>query len=71
MLHKRSPSLHLGDVLSPLKSTEDEQSAVLMFNARTQNVYVGQIQGYSKYCSQFNGVVTLEVIYTDATTPAI
>ncbi len=50
---------------------EDEQSAVLMIYTKAQNVYVGQIQGYSKYCCQFNGDVTLEVIYTDATTPTI
>ncbi len=33
LLHKYSPSLHLGDLLSQVKSLEGEQSAVLAFYA--------------------------------------
>ncbi len=43
LFHKRSPSLHLGDLLSPFKSLEGEQYAVLAFYAGAQNAHVGQI----------------------------
>ncbi len=40
-LLKYSPPLHLGDLLSPVKSLEGEQSVVLAFYAGAQNVLVG------------------------------
>ncbi len=43
LLHKYSPSLHLGDLQSPVKLLEDEQSVVLAFYAGAQNAHVGQI----------------------------
>ncbi len=36
LLHKYSPSLHLGDLYNPFKSLEGEQSAVLAFYVRAQ-----------------------------------
>ncbi len=42
MLRKCSPLLHLGYLLSPFKSVEGEQSAVLACNAGAQNAHVGR-----------------------------
>ncbi len=43
MLNKYSPSLYLGDLQSPVKSLEGEQSAIVAFYAGAQNAHVGQI----------------------------
>ncbi len=43
LLHKWSPSLNLGDLLSPVKSLEGEQSAFLAFYAGVQNAHVAHI----------------------------
>ncbi len=43
LIHKYSPSLHLDDLNSPVKSLEGEKSTVLAFYAGAQNAHVGQI----------------------------
>ncbi len=43
MHRKCSPSLHLGDLLSQVKSLEGEQSAVYAFYTGAQDAQFGQI----------------------------
>ncbi len=42
LLHKYSLSLHLIDLLSPVKSLEGEQLTVLVFYARVQYAHIGR-----------------------------
>ncbi len=58
MLQLYGPSLHLGDLLSPVKSLEGEQSAVLEFYAGALNAHVGQIKRPRPKCSNNTNVRT-------------
>ncbi len=43
LLYKYSPSLHFGDLQSPAKSLEGEQSTVLAFYTGVQHAHVGVV----------------------------